>query len=680
VNARRTGIVLGVLSAIGVLLLAAAGIDRKSPGPVSRVHARIADLAGGDACASCHGGWFGDLRSACSECHDDIAGQLRERRGLHGTLAPELGGDCGECHGEHHGGEFRLVNRLAWAQAGVADPQRFDHARIGFPLVGAHTGLPCAKCHVHADAPQLPEGAQRFLGLRQDCASCHADPHQGAMQLDCTACHGQEQFTEPQVPEHDRWLRLDGAHAPVACRECHAPDTSAALERLTDGASAHARSCGDCHAVPHSPTFVAGNAAAAGLSSAASCAHCHPLDYPQWSDPRVSLDPAQHAHGGFPLAAPHDRTACAACHEPGQVYAARHPARRADDCAACHRDPHEGQFAAQSCTACHAATHFAPHEFGRDDHARLRLPLDGAHADAKCAACHEDPAAGAARRFTGTAHRCEACHADVHAPVFAAGEGELASNPRGRCAECHGTRAFAEVDHAAFAHGQRTGFPVDGAHAQIDCEDCHRRAPQPDAQGRRFGRIVAAGEPFGGCVACHGDPHRGAFEAPTVPQHVDGRTGCERCHDSASFRALPHGFDHGVFTGYPLVGAHAQVDCAACHARRPAADATGRTWEPAAGRECVDCHRDPHQGQFERLGRTDCARCHRSTTSFATLSFRHNLDSRFPLGDAHAQVPCAGCHKEERIGGVPTVRWKPLPTECAKCHGTGGAPAPRRRS
>ncbi|HZN39899.1 MAG TPA: hypothetical protein VFD82_13900, partial [Planctomycetota bacterium] len=62
------------------------------------------------------------------------------------------------------------------------------------------------------------------------------------------------------------------------------------------------------------------------------------------------------------------------------------------------------------------------------------------------------------------------------------------------------------------------------------------------------------------------------------------------------------------------------------------------------------------------------------------LAFRHNLDSRFPLGQQHEKVPCASCHKPEPIQGVTAVRYKPLPTECVSCHGTeaGGTPGRRR--
>lgn len=684
-NARRTSVLLGIVSAIGVLLLAIADVGRKSPGPVSRVHARIDELDGGAACSMCHGGWFGDLRSSCADCHEDIATQVQARRGLHGTFVPELAAACGTCHGEHHGDEFRLVNRLAFAQAGIPDVLQFDHRRIGFALGGAHTALACTKCHTNADAALLPGGGKRYLGLQQACGSCHQDPHGGAMQVACTTCHSQDSFGERDVPEHDRWLLLDGAHAGVDCRQCHAAATPGALERIVAGSAATAaRTCGDCHTAPHSAAFVAGNATALQAEAKASCVACHPLDYPKFADPRASVDAAQHAHGGFPLQAPHDRVACVQCHAPGTTFAERHPGRRPDQCVACHQDPHAGQFAegvfaARGCVECHAATHFAPHGFDLQHHARTRLPLDGRHAEAACAACHADPAPGEPRRFAATPHRCEQCHADVHQPVFAPLANELAAEPRGTCAACHGTRAFAAVDHTTFAHAERTGFAVTGAHAQIECTDCHRRTESPDAQGRRFGRVDRHGEQFAGCVTCHQDPHGGAFDRSEQPAVLDGRVGCERCHDTASFRTLPFGFDHAAATGYALTGAHAALDCTACHARRTTPDASGRTWDPAHGRECADCHRDPHQGQFERLGRTDCSRCHRSTVGFAALAFRHNLDSRFPLSDAHAKVPCANCHKQERIRGQLVARYLPLPTECAQCHGTDGAPSRRRK-
>ena len=684
-NVARTGLALAVVSAIGVLLLAISAAERKSPGPISGVHAQLADLDGGQACSACHGGWFGDMRSSCNECHADVAAQVEHGHGLHGRLDQTLVADCATCHSEHHGHGFRLVNPLAFTLAGVPDPQQFDHRLVGFAMDGAHTSLGCAECHAHADAEVLPEGEKRFLGLSQDCRSCHADPHEGRMQIACATCHSQTTFTEPFVAQHERWLSLLGAHDGLDCRTCHAAGTPQALEALQPGAHVGGRACGDCHESPHAERFLAGNAAAAEAVPAATCASCHPLDLPKFTDLRVAITPEQHAHGGFPLTAPHDTVACAACHTPGAAWAERHPGRERHDCAACHQDPHDDQFAegpnGSGCVACHATTHFAPPVFDRAQHGATALPLDGRHAELACHECHTDPGDDGARRFAGTPSRCEQCHVDAHAGLFAHAEVALAAHPRGECATCHTTGAFADVDHAAFEHARWTGFATAGAHAQIECDDCHPRTAEPDLARRRFGRVPRHGDAALGCVACHRDPHQGFFDGEQAPQFVDDRAGCERCHDSVSFRALPYGFDHATFTGFELSGAHTKVACSACHERLPTADEHGRTWARARGSDCADCHTDPHQGQFERLGRVDCTRCHKSAVTFATLSFRHNLDSRFPLGEAHAKVACSGCHKPESIDGRTVVRYRPLPMECVDCHGTegGGATGRRRR-
>ena len=681
----RASLVLAVVSAIAVLVLAMAVTERKSPGPISAVHGRIAELAGGEACAACHGGLFGSMRAACARCHADIAAQIAERRGLHGSLDQDAAGNCSTCHGEHHGEQFQLVNRLAFAQAGVRDPQQFDHNLVGFAMAGVHLSMACKECHPRAEVELLPEGQKRFLGLRGDCASCHADPHGGRMRFGCGTCHNQTTFAEATAAGHESWLRLDGAHGNAGCRTCHAADTKQALENLHPGARDTARQCADCHETPHSAPFLAGNATASKLATKAVCVVCHPLDYAKFADPRVTITPERHAHGGFPLQGPHGGVACVKCHKAGTTYAQRHPGRAANDCRVCHDDPHGGQFdkgpfAAEGCLGCHAVGSFAKHSFDLAHHARTALPLDGRHAELKCNKCHADPPPKQPRKFQGTPTRCEQCHRDAHEGAFASAQPRLAANPRGTCAECHRTQAFATIDHARFVHAEWTGFAIEGAHAQIGCIDCHEPAAKPDAHGRRFGRIVARGETFAGCVTCHDDPHEGLFDRATVPAEVGGRKSCQRCHDSASFRVVNNGFDHGVFADWPLNGAHSRIDCASCHPPLRVAAKNGRTWAEARGRDCSACHREPHQRQFERNGRTECARCHKNASSFATLSFRHNLDSVFPLGQQHEKVPCASCHKPEPIEGVTAVRYKPLPTECVSCHGAenGGTPGRRR--
>ena len=181
-----------------------------------------------------------------------------------------------------------------------------------------------------------------------------------------------------------------------------------------------------------------------------------------------------------------------------------------------------------------------------------------------------------------------------------------------------------------------------------------------------FGDRLMAGEV--GCVDCHADPHGGLFDRPTMPREYGGATGCARCHDETSFRVLED-FDHRLWTGFALQGAHMDAGCDSCHVRRVRPDAEGRTWGRAQGTGCADCHQDPHGGQFLASAGQDCDTCHRAASSFADLRFDHDRDSRFKLGQAHSDVGCESCHEAVDVGGTSIVRYKPLDTECIDCHG-----------
>jgi hypothetical protein len=76
-------------------------------------------------------------------------------------------------------------------------------------------------------------------------------------------------------------------------------------------------------------------------------------------------------------------------------------------------------------------------------------------------------------------------------------------------------------------------------------------------------------------------------------------------------------------------------------------------------------HADPHAGQFETGGVTDCARCHEAR-AFKPAKFDH---AAFPLEGKHERVACGGCHGEVEVApGVRAVRYRPLPTRCEGCH------------
>jgi len=762
-KASRTGLILGILSAVLVIALALLDVRSASPGGISRVHA---DSAGIDAedCAVCHGASPTEMTSACVACHAEIGEQLANAAGFHGPLAEVA--RCGRCHAEHHGADFELAGVGAFALAGVPDREAYAHAGLGFELGGVHTsGLACRACHEHADDVVLGKSQRRFLGESQQCASCHDDPHMGKLP-DCRSCHGEtEPFARAAAFVHPATFALTGAHASAACVDCHAPGSAFAIEAGGGIAATRTpRDCAACHASPHAEPFVEAVAARLAVAAGQSCASCHAAENASFREPR-DLAPIEHAASGFALVPPHDRAACTDCHpriatrglnSPAfAAFEAAHPGRSADDCAACHADPHGGQFARDGegagCLACHERERFDPPTFGAAEHARIGFALDGSHADAACHACHAK-SANAPRAFRDTDSRCASCHTDVHGGAFALTADSAEDARSGSdCATCHTSASFSEVEH--FDHSRWTSFALEGAHAAAGCEACHVPRSEPDVHGRRFGRVAdrfpgdaancatchqdvhggfferrpdsptctschtphdfgAAARDFdhgsdtgfalvgahdraactachatdrdgsrttahrgagsNDCAVCHADPHAGAFDSAP-----GGATRCAHCHTDESFAPARDGaFDHDAWTGFALSGKHAAAACSSCHPRLAAQDAQGRTSARANGTRCVDCHADPHAGQFAQGGATDCAACHATTPDFMALDFDHQRDARFALDSTHARLACSDCHVPWPLpGGGSAVRYKPLGIECGDCHDpVGGDP------
>jgi hypothetical protein len=671
VNARLVKGLLAGASLLAISVIAVVDARRTSPGPISAAHAQVEELAGGTNCAACHGGWFSSLTDACLDCHEEIERQIDARQGLHGALEEVRGQGCGTCHSDHHGAAAPLVHAQTFALAGFPEREAFDHARIGFDMNGAHLALDCAECHAHADEKVLALGTRRFGGLDSSCVSCHEDPHEGEMALACASCHGQSAWDELHSVGHEQWLPLVGGHAEVGCRDCHAELDTHSLEALgARSGRSEPRNCESCHANPHGATFSSQAAQAFGRSVATGCVECHAAQHTEFGAAAGTLSVEQHAWSGFELRDAHVGPECAACHAGAQdAYAARYPGRTQQQCSSCHADVHGGQFAAGpfaagDCGQCHDERAFAPHLFTRELHERTAFALDDRHAPAGCDDCHVRASESEARLFRGTDPSCAACHLDAHDGFFAPGPGQSSVD----CGLCHVSAHFSDLPAGIFEHGAHTRFDVLGAHAQSRCESCHPLAGEPDAAGRRFGRVAEGAAPFEACASCHLDPHAGAFDRAPLPAEVEGRVGCARCHDESSFRALPHGFDHGAWTGFALRDGHAEVGCAGCHAPWPRADATGRTWGVAHGARCDDCHVDPHRGQFEVGGVSACARCH-DPRAHGYLAFDHETQARFALGSAHADLDCAACHPGSSLAGTEFVKYAPLPVDCIDCHG-----------
>ena len=126
-----------------------------------------------------------------------------------------------------------------------------------------------------------------------------------------------------------------------------------------------------------------------------------------------------HGLTNFLLTGRHQRISCRACHplladQPGLMRLADTPS----SCAACHQDPHGGQFQDKrtpdgrhvACDRCHVTRDWLAELFHHDRDSRF--PLRGGHEKVACTACHP-PAAGTASgllHFKPLPTQCRDCH------------------------------------------------------------------------------------------------------------------------------------------------------------------------------------------------------------------------------------------------------------------------------
>ncbi|RME73808.1 MAG: hypothetical protein D6776_06375 [Planctomycetota bacterium] len=609
---------------------------------------------------------------ACNKCHNAERiedAKVRAFKGKAGALARTyLGLDraCASCHEDVHRGELGDDCARCHDQKRFRPARGFDHARTDFPLRGKHADVECRACHLPADARPQPGGSEVALMRWRDlphsrCTDCHEDRHAGRMGSDCTRCHDERAFKPARytVAEHAKTgFALRGKHAELGCADCHGER----LDRSVQGAA-----CASCH-----------EDRAHGGSLGSDCAACHD-DRRPWKDSRFVR--ARHAPDRFPLTGAHRQAACNLCHldlvRGGEAEAVRahpklahgkapafsvkRPARaiaahtRASEppaqCAACHRDRHEGRLGSD-CARCHDTATWAPAKrFTVADHRRTRYALEGAHRRVACTKCHGKAEGGRLERVAPLAFaRCLDCHEDAH-------HGELRHrSDRGECAACHTVQHFRPSTFDRAAHDQ-LAFRLTGAHATVACDRCHR-------EGRERLTLRPASAH---CGDCHSDPHAGQLGMR-----------CTRCHDDRDWK--PRGFDHAR-TRFPLRGRHAQLTCAKCH--RAVAVGAGRRrvhYRPLETR-CTGCHRDPHLGQFVAAApRRDCTACHDEHRFRPAVRFDHARMTNFPLDGAHAKARCEGCHDRIEIApGTTVVRYRATPHTCAACHADAHRAAPWRR-
>lgn len=333
-------------------------------------------------------------------------------------------------------------------------------------------------------------------------------------------------------------------------------------------------------------------------SRAGECRGCH-TEHAGRDAAIVRLNQTGFTHDltNFALGGAHVALTCGSCHKTDVPYRST-----PTTCVGCHTkdDAHRGALG-PDCAACHEKSW----QQGHFDHGTTAFPLTNKHRETSCAACHPG------QRYKDVPKSCSGCHApdDVH-------KGSQGT----QCAHCHTT---AQWGAQKFEHTRDTGFPLLGRHAHIACADCHRsgdlKAPIPKD-----------------CAGCHKADDR--HESRMGPA-------CGDCHGNDLWKVTA--YDHTKL-GFQLDGAHAKLDCQACH--------TAPLKEQQLSKDCVTCHRadSPHGGS---LGQS-CEKCH-STTSWTAVTFDHDL-TPYPLLGLHVVATCAQCHT--------TQAFKDTPKDCNACH------------
>ncbi len=673
-----------------VLLVLLLETERTSPGPLSGVHAQDPALQVVKNCTVCHGEGEQTMAEACLECHELISDQLAANTGFHGN--PELpdADDCAHCHGEHLGESFVPASNASFVLAGLKSQEDYAHEELEWTLHGKHESEACEACHENALAQLLPAGETRFIGLSQTCTTCHEDAHEGAYGSSCADCHGQEAaFDRVSNFDHHPDYPLLGAHAEIACFDCHAPDSEHAVDELVGEARpvtapANARqSCRDCHEDSHTDRFLTGTAQQIDRPLDQVCSHCHSAEHKTFRGDLAPLTTELHASSGFPLTGPHREVECAKCHtdfgniDAGENYFAQaFPGRERESCGDCHEDPHEGAYG-NSCTDCHGLN--SPFEDVENFEHHPLYPLAGAHSDVACIDCHETGTSHGVRVLLKSAlanensavvrESCRDCHEDPHATEFLASAAkELGTSVADSCSHCHQTlHEDFRGDKAQLSRKLHagSGFPLEAPHAEQGCAECHVDFGS-ELAGENYFALAFPGRERETCQECHEDPHSNQFAGGPFG------SGCMQCHSELRFTPPQFGIDHHARTEFPLDGSHTAVSCVKCH------DPDGEELYSEAPLECAACHESPHEERFDREGlpvviedREGCARCH-TTEAFDVVSselFDHGLWTQFKLEGKHASTDCSSCHGPSTELFLGANRFNPARgNRCADCH------------
>jgi len=493
-----------------LLLLSSKVMAQISPGELAKVHAHLEGMAN---CTQCHTLGAKVSNEKCLDCHKEIKARLNESKGFHASTKVKSK-ECIICHSDHYGRNYDIVHLVK---------DKFDHHDTGYKLEGKHATKDCKDCHKRdfITDPDLKKKQETYLGLNEQCLTCHEDVHQKSLAVNCQNCHTFEAFKPATKFDHNKAkYKLKAKHAAVACDKCH-------LKSVRNGKNFQQftglqyNNCVNCHKDPHENKF------------GQSCTQCHVEESFRTVK---SLGQFDHSKTGFPLTGRHLQLDCKLCHKVSITIPVKH-----ERCTDCHKDFHKNQFSKDGrtpdCSECHDVSGFSQFSFSIEKHNESKFKLEGAHLAAPCFDCHKK---GKEWSFRSIGEKCVDCHKDIHQNSI-----DAKYYPAQRCENCHKVAAWSNVQ---FDHMQ-TSFALEGKHAATSCRKCHFDVLIPEVVNQKFNTKN------GSCESCHKDVHFGQFKEKKSDY-------CIRCHGFENWK--PDKFDHNS-TRFKLDGGHKNVACVKCH-------------------------------------------------------------------------------------------------------------------
>jgi hypothetical protein len=494
-----------------------------SPGDLSSAHQHLEGIKN---CTQCHLLGRGLSNQKCLDCHKEIKERIEVNRGYHSSNEVK-NKSCWFCHSEHHGRNFKIIN---------FNEKEFQHEKTGFKLTGKHSILDCRSCHNSKFAKTKNE--KSFLGLKQDCQSCHTDVHQNSSGKVCSSCHNTESFNATINFDHSKTgFRLLDAHSNLKCIDCHKKHALTSTVKIIFSAIKDSK-CTNCHTDVHNNKF------------GSNCLSCHNFE----SFNKINKKSFNHSKTRFALIGKHNEVNCNKCHSNRIT-----DKLKFDKCVDCHQDYHKGQLTKYGdCKECHNEFGFSPSLFTIEKHNETKFTLTGSHLAVECSKCHYSDKKWIFR-FSNIG--CINCHRNVHGDEIQ-NKFMLEQN----CLSCHNTQSWQSVN---FNH-DLTEFGLVGKHKNVECRSCHLKKINENFQWRFLSLSKD-------CSSCHNDNHNNQF----------GKSTCNNCHSENGW--IPSNFDHNN-AKFKLEGKHKEINCDKCHYKIK--DELGRSFTlyKIGKIKCIDCH------------------------------------------------------------------------------------------